>query len=117
MNPSVKTTVSFLVLGLTGLLMQPVVAEDSAAPEETNPVSFYRQVRPVLQRHCSGCHQPAKKGGQLLLTSYADFKKGGENGESFTPGKPDESLILDYISGEKPIACERCELKAIQPCS
>ncbi len=71
-------------------------------PAEKTPVSFYRQVRPILQRHCSGCHQPAKQGGQLQLTSYADFLKGGENGECFTPGKPEESLVLDYISGDKP---------------
>jgi len=83
-----------------------IFAQDKPAPEgetaETAPVSFYRQVRPILQRRCSGCHQPAKQGGELLLTSYADFKKGGENGESFTPGKPDESLIIYYISGENP---------------
>lgn len=102
MNRSVNTALSF-GLFLLGFLLQPVGAEEPATPEETKPVSFYRQVRPILQRHCSGCHQPAKKGGQLQLTSYADFKKGGENGESFTPGKPDESLILDYISGEKPL--------------
>ena len=77
-------------------------SQDEPASKEAAPVSFYRQVRPILQRHCSGCHQPAKKGGQLLLTSYADFQKGGENGGSFTPGKPEESLVLDYISGENP---------------
>lgn len=104
MNLSVKTvsTVGLLVLGLVSLFDCPLFAQDPEATEETQPVSFYRQVRPILQRHCSGCHQPAKKGGKLLLTSFADFKKGGENGESFTPGQPDESLILDYISGEDP---------------
>ncbi len=84
------------------LLCGPLAAQEQLADQEQQQVSFYRQVRPILQRHCSGCHQPAKKGGQLLLTSFADFQKGGENGEAFTPGKPDESLILDYISGDKP---------------
>jgi WD40 repeat protein len=73
-------------------------AEDAPA----KPVSYYRQVRPVLQRHCSGCHQPAKDGGKLLVTSFADFQKGGESGAGFVPGKPDDSLIVQYISGEKP---------------
>ena len=77
-------------------------AADKTAEGKTKPVSFYRQVRPILQRHCSGCHFPAKKSGKLLLTSYADFKKGGENGATFAPGNPTESLILDYISGDDP---------------
>ena len=77
-------------------------AADKTAEGDAKPVSFYRQVRPILQRHCSGCHFPAKKSGKLLLTSYADFKKGGENGVTFVSGKPTESLILDYISGDDP---------------
>lgn len=77
---------------------------DEEKSEKANqPVSFYRQVRPILQRHCSGCHQPAKKGGKLELTSYESFRAGGENGPGFVAGKPDESIILDYISGEEPL--------------
>jgi WD40 repeat protein len=91
---------SVALLSLT--FVGPIAAQEETKPQETAPVSFYRQVRPVLQRHCSGCHQQAKQGGQLLLTSYADFLKGGENGAGFMPGKPDESLVLDYISGENP---------------
>ena len=75
---------------------------DKTAEGDAKPVSFYRQVRPVLQRHCSGCHFAAKKGGKLLLTSYADFSKGGENGAAFTAGKPGESLVVEYISGDDP---------------
>ena len=71
-----------------------------AAP--ARPISFYRQVRPILQRHCSGCHQPAKQGGSLQLISYDLFKKGGETGPSFVVGNPDESNIVKQISGAKP---------------
>lgn len=77
-----------------------VLAEDAKAPADR--VSYYRHVRPILQRHCSGCHQPAKAGGKLQIISFESFQKGGENGASFVVGKPDESLIVQYISGEKP---------------
>jgi len=70
--------------------------------EPTGPVSFYRQVRPILQRNCTGCHQPAKAGGKLILTSYAATKTGGEQGAGFEPGKPEDSLLIEFISGEKP---------------
>ncbi len=99
-----KHSMQFLTRGLCFLLVLcfGTLSAQEPAAEEKQPVSFYRQVRPILQRHCSGCHQPAKQGGKLLLTSYADFKKGGENGAGFAPGIPEESLILDYISGEEP---------------
>ncbi|MDZ4782786.1 MAG: hypothetical protein SGJ19_21270, partial [Planctomycetia bacterium] len=34
-------------------------------------VSYYRDVRPILQVHCQGCHQPAKPGGGAILTDHA----------------------------------------------
>ena len=77
--------------------------QEDGPKKNASPVSFYRQVRPILQRHCSGCHQPAKAGGELLLTSYEGLKKGGDQGEGFVPGKPDESLLIDNISGDEPL--------------
>jgi WD40 repeat protein len=97
-----RRMLSVFVLGVVMLSAGGLFAQDDDEKKEEGPVSFYRQVRPILQRHCSGCHQPAKMGGKLLLTSFESFKKGGESGEGFTPGKPDESLILDYISGDEP---------------
>ncbi|WP_010587338.1 c-type cytochrome domain-containing protein [Schlesneria paludicola] len=96
-------SIARLLLGLTVCCLSAIsvgFAEDAAPPAK--PVSFYRQVRPILQRHCSGCHQPAKLGGNLQLISYELFQKGGDGGPSFISGKPDESLIVKQISGEKP---------------
>lgn len=89
---------------LAGSAVANQPAEDAAADSaaETKPVSYYRDVRPILQRHCSGCHQPAKAGGKFSLTTFADFKKGGENGAGFVVGKPDDSLIVQYIVGDPP---------------
>lgn len=80
----------------------PAVADELGEAVSTEPVSFYRQVRPILQRHCTGCHQPAKKGGELVLTSYADLKAGGENGPGFEPGDGDFSNLVTYIAGDDP---------------
>ena len=92
--------IAWIFLALAGCFANIASAQDAAPAAK--PVSFYRQVRPILQRHCSGCHQPAKQGGNLQLVTYDLFKKGGENGASFTPGNPDASLIVKQISGAKP---------------
>jgi WD40 repeat protein/mono/diheme cytochrome c family protein len=83
------------------------LGQDSKPAEQT-PVSYYRQVRPLLQRHCSGCHQPSKAGGKLVITTFEELAKGGENGAGFVPHKPDESPLVEFITGEKP----RMPLKA-----
>jgi WD40 repeat protein/mono/diheme cytochrome c family protein len=88
------------VLALFGL--GPVAWAADAPAAKESPVSFYRQVRPLLQRQCSGCHQPAKAGGKLVLTSYAALKAGGEQGPGFEMGKPNESLLVELVSGDKP---------------
>lgn len=77
-----------------------LTAADQPAAE--TEVSFYRQVRPILQRHCAGCHQPAKAGGQLVLTSYAATKAGGDQGPAFESGKPADSVLIEAVSGERP---------------
>ncbi|HEY0982827.1 c-type cytochrome domain-containing protein [Schlesneria sp.] len=89
-----------LTLVFASLVVGLVSAEESATDHK--PVSFYRQVRPILQRQCSGCHQPAKQGGNLQLVSYELLLKGGESGPSIVPGKPEESEIIRQISGDKP---------------
>ena len=66
------------------------------------PVSFHRQIRPILQRKCQGCHQPVSQGGKLILTSYEAFRAGGAAGPAFKPGKPDESVVMRLIAGPNP---------------
>jgi len=93
---------SCALLAALGLGLTSAHAADDAAPAEVKPVSYYREVRPLLQRHCSGCHQPAKAGGKLILTSFEEFLKGGEAGAGFVAGKADDSVILQYIVGDPP---------------
>jgi WD40 repeat protein len=66
------------------------------------PVSYYNDIVPVFKRSCTGCHHPGKLKGQLDMTTYEAFKKGGKHGPGFVAGKPKESAVLDEISGEEP---------------
>ncbi len=60
-------------------------------------VSFSRDVAPILASRCVACHNTRSPGGRLNLDSYAALLKGGESGESFTPGHSADSLLLSMI--------------------
>lgn len=70
--------------------------------DDVRPVSFFHDVVPILKRSCTGCHHPGKLKGELDLTTYAAFEKGGKHGAAFKTGKPDESRVVEEVSGEEP---------------
>jgi WD40 repeat protein len=64
------------------------------------PVSYYREVRPILQQHCQGCHQPAKPLGGFVMTDYAEMlKKGNSDKTGVVPGHPEQSHLVELIGG------------------
>ena len=65
-------------------------------------VSFQRDVWPIFKRHCAGCHNEQKNKGKLRLDDVALLLKGGKTGPLFVAGKPDESLLVTQVSGDKP---------------
>ncbi len=81
------------------LLLSPrLVAADQAADNEF----FETRIRPVLVEHCYECHsaKSAKLKGGLRVDQRTAFRKGGETGAAFVPGKPDESLIIQSLRHE-----------------
>src|ERR1043165_8057792 len=65
------------------------------------PISYYNDLVPVMKRSCTGCHHPGKLKGELDLTTYAAFLKGGKHGASFKAGEPTHSMIIEEISGDE----------------
>ena len=80
---------------ITLLAVAPAFAEDK-------PVSYYKDLVPILKRSCTGCHHPGKLKGQLDLTTYDALKKGGKHGASFKPSDTTGSSLIEQISGEEP---------------
>ena len=66
------------------------------------PVSYYRDLVPIFKRSCTGCHHPGKLKGELDLTTYEAFLKGGKHGPGFKSGDLKGSTILEEISGPEP---------------
>src|SRR5579872_959052 len=62
--------------------------------------SYYREIQPILQKNCIGCHQPAMKSSGLDLTTFDGLRAGGKHGPAFSGGAPVESLIIRYMNGE-----------------
>jgi WD40 repeat protein len=69
---------------------------------ESQPASYYSQVRPILKRSCSGCHNPAKMKGDLDVTTVAAILKGGKHGAVVKNADPGGSRLIEEISGDDP---------------
>jgi WD40 repeat protein len=76
------------------------------------PVSFHKQLRPILARQCLGCHQGASRQADLSLATVKDIQTGGRKG-------PALNLLISYMTGEtkpqmpfggKPLPDEQIEL-------
>lgn len=96
-------------------LAGPCAAADPVPPGR--PVSYAKDVRPLLQQHCLGCHQPAKPQGGYVMTDHAALLKAGESGEpAVVPGKPEASYLIDQITahgGKAEMPKGRDALKAV----
>ncbi len=75
------------------------LADDAPAEKPAPTVSYFKDVRPILQEHCLGCHQPAKPMGEFVMTDFARLVKGGESDQAaIVPGKPGESNLVIQIT-------------------
>ncbi len=73
-------------------------------------MSYHSQIVPILKRSCQGCHHPGDPNGGLIVTTYTDLKQGGMAGDAtIVPGKPDDSLIIQLISGDEPAMPQNME--------
>ena len=61
-----------------------------------------RSRRPVLRRHCLRCHQGDKPKGGLDLATAKGLAAGADGNPVVVPGKPDESRLIEVVSGDKP---------------
>jgi WD40 repeat protein len=86
------------------LLTSPLVAAagDKAAGimpikvvtlDRKEPVSYEKDVEPILLNKCSFCHSGNLKEGKLDLGSYEGLIKGGKRGNPIVAGKAVESLL------------------------
>jgi hypothetical protein len=73
----------------------------SDQPATGDPISFKRDVAPILMKNCLACHGQQEPKGEYQLSSYEKLMKEGYSGSPvITPGKPEESELLRLVSSE-----------------
>jgi len=60
-------------------------------------------VRQVFERRCVSCHQSPDAKGGLDLTSASGLRTGGDSGPAVVPGEVDGSVLIGYVTGDKPL--------------
>jgi WD40 repeat protein len=77
-------------------------AQEKKAPAAPAKISFDKQIRPIFQGVCVGCHQPAKSKGNYVMTSRERMLAAGESKlPPVVPGDPAKSNLLKLITPEK----------------
>jgi hypothetical protein len=70
---------------------------------QAQPLSFEKDIRPILNQKCGACHGADPQKGQLDLRTVSELLRGGENGPTIVPGKPEASLLVDILErGQMP---------------
>ncbi len=83
--------------------MLAILPRTVAADDAFRPVSFVRDVAPILIKHCQACHGPKTAESNYRLDSFDWLMKAGDFGEPpITPGTPEKSKIYDLITADDP---------------
>jgi len=78
-----------------------LLAKGDVLTSGTATVEFVRDIQPLIERSCAGCHGGDKPRGKFSLMSRESLLKGGESGDpAVSPGYADESVLIQYVSGE-----------------
>jgi len=88
-------------------LPAPSKRKEETAPAVTTPakaavvVDFIKEIKPILERSCVGCHSGPQPKSNYRLTSRQALLRSGESGkEAIIPGDGARSPLIQYVSGQ-----------------
>lgn len=87
-----------VVLGLSGLAL----LSGCSKPEKITPVSYSKDVVPILAKYCADCHVPGGPGMEksgLDLSTYQTLMQGTKFGPIIKAGDPLTSALVMLIEG------------------
>src|SRR5436309_16121599 len=62
--------------------------------------SYTKDIAPIFEARCFGCHASKVKMGSLDLESFESLMQGGNHGKVVTPGKSEESRLYLMIAAK-----------------
>jgi len=95
-----------ILLGVLLFIPLPNLSADEPKPANSKPtdgpVSFMKDVAPILAESCISCHNSKKAESKYNMTTFAQLAKGGQQGEGITlePGDPDASFLVELIRAD-----------------
>ncbi len=76
-------------------------AVEAATASASAAIDFTRDIAPIFERSCAGCHGGEKPRGGFALASREALLKGGASGEpAIAPGSGTGSALIRYVSGK-----------------
>ncbi|MBI3469553.1 MAG: DUF1549 domain-containing protein, partial [Planctomycetes bacterium] len=67
---------------------------------DASSVDYLRDIRPLLRERCYACHGALKQNSSLRLDTADSLLRGGDSGPAIVPGKSDESLLIEAVTGD-----------------
>ncbi len=75
------------------------LAADKLPPPADRKIDFTKDVRPLLEKHCWGCHGAKKQESGLRLDSRDALLRGGDIGQVIAAGDSERSRLIVLVSG------------------
>lgn len=95
--------ISAKILITLALCSAVLAAQQKEVKKEAPPLSFKKDIAPILDKFCVGCHSSDEEHpSRLYLESYELIMKGGKHGASIVPGNSKESLFMQKMSADPP---------------
>ncbi len=63
-------------------------------------VDYLRDVKPLLDAKCFGCHGGLRQNGSLRLDTAVEIRRGGDSGPAIEPRDPENSLLIGVVTGD-----------------
>lgn len=101
-------SLAVVVAGLVSATIGAVLAQEVPVEpirvitlNRKEPVSFEKEIYPILEDKCISCHAGPVKSGGLDMSSYEGLMKGGKRGPAIQPGRPNDSLLVQLAGRTK----------------
>jgi hypothetical protein len=96
-----RSSCFILLVGISFSLNYSAVAQEKKPDAPAAKITFDEHIVPILRDKCVGCHNPDKKNGGLVLTTYAALMAGGGSGEVVFSGDVDGSRLFALVAHQE----------------